>query len=51
MINIKTVLNDMYLDYSNNYLTLDKMAEDYGIRKDDLKILLELGRNINKSRI
>lgn len=47
MINIKTILNDMYLDYFNNYLTFEKMAEVHGISKEDLKILLELGKKIN----
>lgn len=47
MINIKTVLNDMYLDYFNNYLTIDKMAEVHGLNKEDLKILLALGKKIN----
>lgn len=47
MINIKTILNDMYLDYFNNYLTIEKMATMHGISEDDLKILLTIGKKIN----
>ena len=33
---IKSMLNTIYLDYVNNYLTTDKYAEEQGINKDDL---------------
>ena len=44
---IKEMLNTIYLDWVNNYLTLDCMALNEGIRLDDLKILIDLGRKIN----
>ena len=46
-ISIKSMLNEIYLDYVNNYLTTDKYAEDQGINKDDLLFLIDLGRQIN----
>lgn len=46
-ISIKSMLNEIYLDYVNNYLTTDKYAEYQGINKDDLTLLLDMGRQIN----
>ena len=37
---IKTLLNDLYLDWVNNYITLDRMAEDYGMDENDMNDLL-----------
>lgn len=44
---IKSILNEIYLDYVNNYLTIDCMAEKEGLKKEDLEMLIELGRKIN----
>lgn len=46
-ISIKSMLNEIYLDYVNNYLTTDKYAEDQGINKNDLLFLIDLGKQIN----
>lgn len=47
-MNIKEVLQDIYLDYVNNHLTVRGMAEYQGLNKDDLNILLDLGEQIAK---
>ena len=41
---IKPVLIDFYLDYSNNYLTIEKLAEDYGISGDAAMALIAQGK-------
>ena len=48
-ISIKSMLNEIYLDYVNNYLTTDKYAEYQGINKDDMLFLIDLGRKINNN--
>jgi len=40
----------IYLDYYNNYLLIETMAEHYGIRAKTMSRLVELGRKINQSR-
>lgn len=37
---VKDFLNELYLDWVNNYITLDRMAEDYGMGKNDMNDLL-----------
>ena len=37
---VKDFLNELYLDWVNNYITLDRMAEDYGMDKNDMNDLL-----------
>lgn len=46
-ISIKSMLNEIYLDYVNNYLTTDKYAEHQGLNKNDLLFLIDLGRQVN----
>ena len=46
-ISIKSMLNEIYLDYVNNYLTTDKYAEEQGINKNDLLFLINLGKQVN----
>lgn len=41
---MKQHLINFFLDYFNNYLTVTKMAEDYGITKDECDQLIEIGR-------
>ncbi len=49
-MNIREFLEQIYLDYANNYLTVSKMAEDYKMDKLDLNYLIELGRLINRNQ-
>lgn len=46
-ISIQSMLNAIYLDYVNNYLTTDKYAEEQGMNKEDVLYLIDLGRQIN----
>jgi hypothetical protein len=46
-MNIRQQISAAYLDYFNNYLTLEKYAEHNGITVDQAKALVELGRTIH----
>lgn len=35
---------EIYLDYLNNWLTIEKMAEDYGITEDHMQSLINRGK-------
>ena len=36
--------SDIYLIYWNDYLTIDKMAEDYGINPVQLEVIIDEGK-------
>ena len=42
--NIKNDIRAFYLDYVNNYLTIAKLAEDYGIDPEAARHLIDWGR-------
>lgn len=42
---MRTKLKEFYLDYVNNYLTVEKIAEHNGLDIDDANKLIELGKN------
>lgn len=44
----KEFLNDLYLDWFNNYLSIDCMAEHHEIDLGTMTILIELGKQLNK---
>ena len=37
----------LYLDYFNNFLSVEKFAEFYGMSEDKAIILIDMGRVIN----
>ena len=41
---MKKQLQEFYLDWVNNYLTIEKMAEHYGLTADATQVLIDLGR-------
>lgn len=41
----------MYLDYFDNFLTLERFAEYYGLTLDDAWDILEAGRKIVDERV
>ena len=43
-------LADFFLDWFNNYLTHEKMANDYGLTVEDTKVLIEMGREYHEAR-
>jgi len=47
-------VSDMYIIYWNDYLTIDKMAEDYGVNPVQLEVIINEGRkqfNQKKGRL
>jgi hypothetical protein len=50
-MNIRQQISAAYLDYFNNYLTLEKYAEHKGITLDQAKALIELGRSIHQELV
>lgn len=44
---IQQQLQNIYLDYVNNYLTLEVMAEHNNIEPSELALLVEMGKRIN----
>lgn len=48
---MKEQLQKSYLEWVNHYLTLEVFAADYGITKDQARMLIELGRSIHEAAI
>ena len=48
---IKTKLIELYLDWVNNWLTLSKMADHYGLDPVDLDQLIHIGRKAHESAV
>jgi hypothetical protein len=44
---MKTILNKMYVDYFNNFLTVQAFADHYNITTEKAKKIIDLGRKIN----
>ena len=40
---------NMHLDWVNNFLSLEKFAEHYGLTELDANYIIELGRNLNNN--
>ena len=41
---LKQTLREYFLDYINNYITIENFAKDRGISKDDAKTIIRLGK-------
>lgn len=44
-------LIEMYLDYVNSFLTVEKFAEYYDLEKQDAFILIDLGRKYHRLKV
>ena len=42
---------DFYLDWVNNYLTIEKIAEHHGLDVDDARALITMGRCMHHRHI
>ena len=42
---------EVYLDWLNNYLTVEGLAEDYGITQSQAEILINAGRIVNHGSV
>lgn len=45
----KKVITSMYLDYVNNFLTVDAFAQYYYLPVDEARQVIEQGRNIQNN--
>lgn len=50
-LTMKQALIDLYLDWTNNYLTHTKIAEHYGVDTDDILTLIDLGRKYHEQNV
>jgi hypothetical protein len=41
---LRDILIDAYLDYRNDYLTIDKFAEHHGLYPNEAQTLINLGK-------
>ena len=48
-ISARTMLNCMYLDWLNNYISVDRYAECNGLTREQASDLIELGRKVHNS--
>jgi hypothetical protein len=44
-------LREFYLDWVNNYLTVETMAEHHGLDVDDAKALISMGRYMHHRHV
>jgi hypothetical protein len=44
-------LIEFYLDWFNNYLTVEKIAEHHGLDVDDAKALIRMGRYMHHRHV
>lgn len=41
-------LIEMYLNYANKFITVEKFAEWYGLEEEDAYTIIEMGRKYNE---
>ena len=44
-------LREFFLDYFNNYLTIDKLAEHHGLTVEHATLLVSMGRDAHESYV
>lgn len=47
---LRDYLADVYLDWVNNFLTIERFAEYYGLDEDDAKQLLVIAKKSHEQR-
>jgi len=50
-IYLRDYLADLYLDWVNNFLSIERFAEYYGLDDDDAKALLEIAKKSHEQRV
>jgi hypothetical protein len=48
---LEEMMRQTYLTYVNDYLTVAKMAEDYGMKESTMKEMIDYGRMIHEKHI
>lgn len=49
-MNLNTMA-DLYLEWLNDYITIDRFAYDHGMTRADAKNLIKLGRDAHELRV
>ena len=49
--NISDYIEALYLDYFNNYMTVEKFADDYDMHVELAHKVIQKGRQINHERV
>lgn len=47
---VATKLGEMFLDYYNNFLTVQAFADYYGLTINEANIVIEAGRKIHENK-
>ena len=50
-IYLRDTLADLYLDWVNNFLTIEKFSEYYGLDEEDAKTLLQIAKKSHEQRV
>jgi hypothetical protein len=50
-IYLRDYLADVYLDWVNNFLTIERFSEYYGLEEDDARKLLEVAKKSHEQRV
>ena len=51
IIYLRDYLADLYLDWVNNFLTIEVFAEYYGLDEEDAKALLQIAKKSHEQRV
>lgn len=51
MSKIKVAAIEYYLDYVNNFTTVKKLAEYYGLTEEDAESLVTIGRKLHEENV
>ena len=51
IIYLRDYLADLYLDWVNNFLTIEVFAEYYGLDEEDAKTLLQIAKKSHEQRV
>lgn len=49
--NLRDYLADIYLEWVNNFLTIERFSEYYGLDEDDAKQLLAIAKKSHEQRV
>jgi len=51
IVYLRDTLADLYLDWVNNFLTIERFSEYYGLDEEDSKELLKLAKKCHEQRV
>jgi hypothetical protein len=51
VIYLRDTLADLYLDWVNNFLTIERFSEYYGLDEEDSRELLKLAKKCHEQRV